>query len=309
MTKTQITFRNLARPYVSLLLGACVLGISAHQLRAAQPAYSIIDLAAGNGTYSVTLQDALPADFISHSNVYKSDKIILKWIEPKEFTMGQTRVAMPTHQVTLSKGYYIGIFEMTQAQWEHVMGATTFHFTNQAHAPAEKLSWEDIRGSSESHDWPQSKTIGANSFMGRLTARTKPSFTFDLPSEAQWEYACRGATTNQWSFGNSEDSVGDYAWYGWNSKSTHPVGEKKANPFGLFDMHGNVWEWCLDRYGSYASELQADPTGADSGWYRVWRGGCYGSEGYVLRSAHRSGGTPDSRAVHAGFRLIMTEGS
>ena len=132
------------------------------------------------------------------------------------------------------------------------------------------------------------------------------SDVYRLPTEAEWEYACRAGTTTRWSFGDDENQLGDYAWYDGNNSpdGTKEVGKKKPNPWGLFDMHGNVWEWCQDRYGSYSSGAQVDPTGSSSGSARVLRGGDFYSGAQAARSANRDSYSPGSRYDFLGFRLL-----
>ncbi len=197
-------------------------------------------------------------------------------------------------------------FQSTQTQWTKVMRTSPFHFTNEPYCPAEKVSWEDIRGKESEHGWPKNRTMSPDSFLGRLNQLTDKVGRFDLPTEAQWEYACRAGTTNRWSYGESEDDAEDYSWTENNSsKKTHDVGLTKPNQFGLYDMHGNVWEWCLDCYGRYSHADVTDPTGPDESFYRVWRGGEYGASDYLSQSANRGGSSPDSRARNAGFRLAL----
>ena len=273
----------------------------------ARPPYYVIDISEGPkaASYSATPLDQLPADF--RSKVYKSDKLILKWIEPGSFSMGQILDATPIHEVTLSRGFYIGIYELTQAQWKKVMGRASFHFAGKPTHPAEMVSWESIRGESGAHDWPAMKEPSPESFMGKLSSGIGGSLSFDLPTEAQWEFACRAGGDTRWSFGNDGEVSGDYVWSVDNSDdSTREAGTRKPNAWGLFDMHGNVWEICLDRFGSYPQGEQTDPTGAATGWYRVWRGGGWESSLDLARSAHRNGGIPSSRGFHVGFRVAMS---
>ena len=296
---------------VAFCLALLVWTFSPNDSHSAQSPYCVVDLGETEDTtsYSVSFLDQLPDDFASNSNAYKSAKIVLKWIEPKPFRMGASGIALPARNVTLSEGFYLGVYEITQAQWQRVMNNSPFHFTNQPHAPAEKVSWNDIRGPQAKSNWPLMTSVTEESFLGRLNGRTDGQHVFELPTEAQWEYACRAGTTNQWSYGDSEDEADDHSWQEANSsKRTHEVGLLKPNPFGLYDMHGNVWEWCLDRYDRYPHADETDPTGPTTGWYRIWRGGCFGVADYLTRSAHRSGGTPDSRAIHAGFRLALLIG-
>ena len=138
---------------------------------------------------------------------------------------------------------------------------------------------------------------------------------YRLPTEAEWEYACRAGTTTAYSFGNDVSQLGEYAWCLENDESastlkygdtTHPVGELKPNAWGLFDMHGNVWEWCQDWYGAYDLQVVSDPTGAASGYYRVLRGGAFSLQPKIVRAANRDSDLPVNRNLTVGFRLART---
>jgi formylglycine-generating enzyme required for sulfatase activity len=132
---------------------------------------------------------------------------------------------------------------------------------------------------------------------------------YRLPTEAEWEYACRAGTETPWFWGGSEADAGQFAWFSGNSGGTvRPVMAKEPNPWGLFDMAGNVWEWCWDRYGDYAAEEQQDPEGPPLGWWRVLRGGSFVDVPRDLRSADRSGGEPGGRDDHIGFRCVRGSG-
>jgi serine/threonine protein kinase len=215
----------------------------------------------------------------------------MKWIAPGSFQMGSNdgeSDEKPVHRVTLSEGYHLGATEVTQAQWESVMGSNPSKFKGRD-LPVEQVSWED-----------------AMSFCAKLTAseraagRLASGYEYTLPSEAQWEYACRAGTTG--AYAGDLDSMG---WYRENSGSkTHSVGTKRANAWGLYDMHGNVWEWCSDWYGSYPSGSVVDPAGARSGTFRVRRGGSWYYYASSCRSAFRSGDVPGNRISNLGFRLV-----
>ncbi len=193
----------------------------------------------------------------------------------------------PQHRVTISKSFYMGVYEVTQAQYQAVMGKNPSKFKG-VNRPVEKVSWNN-----------------AVEFCKRLSRKTGK--TFRLPTEAEWEYACRGGTTSRFSFGNSDTSLSAYAWYGSNSgNKTHDVGQKKPNAFGLYEMHGNVWEWCNDWKGQYSSSSVTDPAGPVSGSYRVFRGGYWINSAGICRSANRSGGGPGRRSGSLGFRVVSS---
>ena len=224
------------------------------------------------------------------------------WIEPGTFTMGSLDMELgrwddegPQHDVTLSRGFYLGKCELTQRQWESVMGTTpwlgqSYVQSNPDH-PAVYIMWNDVQA-----------------FIHRLNEVAGDSL-YRLPTEAEWEYACRAGTTTRWSFGDDESRLGEYAWYEANAgyvgeQYAHAVGTKLPNLWGLYDMHGNVWEWCQDWYGSYSSSAQTDPTGPTSGFYRVKRGGDFGHSAWSTRSACRNYYVPSDRYYYFGVRLL-----
>ena len=256
--------------------------------------YCVIDLSAGaNATsYPVTYLASPPSGGFN-VDAYKTTKLVLKRLEAGTFKM------QGTSNVTLTKPFFCGLFEVTQKQYTLVMGSNPSNFKGDT-LPVEEVSYNTIRGSSNGAKWPSSSTVDSSSFMGKLRART--GLDFDLPTEAQWEYACRAGTTTTYSYGNSAN--GNYMWYSSNSSSkTHPVGTKSANPWGLYDMHGNVWEWCLD-WGATLS-YGTDPKGSSSGTNRVKRGGSWGDDADHCTSSYR--GTYDSWHVGSlGFRLVRT---
>ena len=213
------------------------------------------------------------------------------WIEPGTFTMGSPADEPgrevdegPQHSVTITSGFWLGRTELTQAQWQSVMEGGVTGST----APKANISWNDVQG-----------------FIGSLNA-TEGIAVYRLPTEAEWEYACRAGTNTRWPFGDDESQLGNYAWYGENSGSkAHEVGTKLPNPWGLYDMHGNVYEWCHDWYGDYLSGTQTDPTGPVSGSTRATRGGDMDSPAASLRSASRyENMAPDDRGYWCGVRLL-----
>ena len=205
-----------------------------------------------------------------------------------------------SHRVTLSKPFFCGLFEVTQKQYALVMGTNPSHFHGYT-LPVENVTYDAIRGSSDGAKWPSSSAVDPTSFIGKLRART--GLDFDLPTEAQWKYACRAGTTTTYYWGYPMD--GNYAWYKNNSSGkAHPVGTKMANSWGLYDMSGNVWEWCLDWRGDLA--YGTDPNGVSSGVERVLRGGGWVANADICTSSFRNGDNPLYENRHNGFRLVIT---
>jgi formylglycine-generating enzyme required for sulfatase activity len=159
--------------------------------------------------------------------------------------------------------------------------------------PVEQVSWTDA--------------VEFCRKLSALPAEKRAGYVYRLPTEAEWECACRAGTSTAYSFGDSESELGDYAWYEKNSGgTTHPVGGKKPNGWGLYDMYGNVWEWCQDWYGDYPSGSTTDPTGAASGSDRVTRGGSWYGISDRCHSAYRGRDAPDFRHGHLGFRVLRS---
>jgi formylglycine-generating enzyme required for sulfatase activity len=203
---------------------------------------------------------------------------------------------LPVHDVTLSKDYYLGTYEVTQAQWKAVMGTEPWkgkiYVKEQDDCPAAHVSWDD-----------------ATAFCAKLN-QLNSGRTFRLPTEAEWERACRAGTETVYSFGNDGSALGTYAWWDGNTWSAneiyaHPVGQKAQNDYGIYDMHGNLWEWCADWYADdyYASSPAADPTGPASGTDRVLRGGGWASFEGNCRSATRSSNGSTYADRNIGFRI------
>ncbi len=216
-------------------------------------------------------------------------KLEMVWIEPGSFMMGSPEDETQ-HRVTLTKGYWLGKYEVTQAQWEAVMGRGNIPSKFKGpDLPVESVSWDDCKG-----------------FVQKLNAKLgSEGGGFRLPTEAEWEYACRAGTT-----GGYAGVLGDLGWYDGNSGSTpHPVGEKRANAWGIYDMHGNVWEWCEDWRGDYPSGSVTDPTGPSTGSNRVCRGGSWCCVATYCRSARRYWLEPGDRDDALGFRLARTSPS
>ncbi len=181
----------------------------------------------------------------------------------------------------------MGVYEVTQQQYEKVMGENPSWFKGAAN-PVEGVPWAD-----------------ATEFCKRLSA--KEGKTYRLPTEAEWEYACRAGTTTAYSFGDDESRLGEYAWFGGHSGGkTHPVGQKKPNAWGLYDMHGNVSEWCQDCYGDYPNSLAPYPGGLGPAFYRAIRGGGWNSRAWSCRSVRRNGQPPKERFNCVGFRVARS---
>ncbi|MFQ5647317.1 MAG: SUMF1/EgtB/PvdO family nonheme iron enzyme [bacterium] len=217
------------------------------------------------------------------------------YIAPGSFDMGSENGfddEKPVHRVNITEWFYLQTTEVTQGQWRSVMGddPPELHFKDCGDdCPVERVSWNDVQ-----------------EFFARLNQHNQGSnYKFSLPTEAQWEYACRAGSSTRYSFGDNESELGNYAWYRKNSEmTTHPVAQKLPNAWGLYDMHGNVWEWCLDRYdkGYYALSNINDPEGAVRGTFRVLRGGSWNFKPGFVRSAYRYWFKPVVRNYLIGFR-------
>jgi formylglycine-generating enzyme required for sulfatase activity len=192
------------------------------------------------------------------------------------------------HEVTISKPFFMGVTEVTQAQYEAVMGSNP-SLNKGPTNPVDTVSWDD-----------------ATEFCEKLSVKTHQAIR--LPTEAEWEYACRAGSTTEFSFGDAEADLGDYAWYSANSGSkTHPVGQKKPNAWGLYDMHGNVWEWCADWFPiPYPKGAVTDPQGDGAGLMYNFRGGAWDSDPGFCRSASRSGTDRNYRSYNLGFRVAAS---
>ena len=266
--------------------------------------YCVIDLSGGPDAtrWPVSYLSSVPSG--GWTDEYKTTKLILRRIEAGTFIMGGGS-SDESRRVTLSKPFYMGVFEVTQKQWKLVMGTWPGSSPSSSCGrgdayPAYYVSYDDIRGSSSGAWWPASSAVDASSFLGRLRAKT--GLDFDLPTEAQWEYACRAGTATTYYWGDAMD--GTYAWYSSNSGSkTHPVGTRTPNVWGLYDMSGNVWEWCRDWYGTRA--FGTDPEGSASGSSRVERGGSWSINSGRCTSSYRDRYAPSNRNLDYGFRLVM----
>jgi formylglycine-generating enzyme required for sulfatase activity len=224
------------------------------------------------------------------------------WIPPGTFLMGspkeeRERQANETqHKVTLTKGIYMGVYAVTQEEWQAIMGKNPSHFKGEKKLPVEMVSWDDCQD-----------------FIKKL--REKDKKLYRLPSEAEWEFCCRAGTKTPFHFGETISTdqanyLGTSRVYGNGKKGVHrkkttPVGSFPANAWGLYDMHGNVWQWCQDWYGDYSQKDVVDPLGTGKGERRVRRGGSWAYYPQTCRSAFRSGIGPGYRSGDVGFRLCF----
>lgn len=194
------------------------------------------------------------------------------------------------YKVTITKPFFLGKYPVTQEEWYAVMGNNPSRFKGRKN-PVENVSWND-----------------AKEFIRKLNQK-EGTDKYRLSTEAEWEHAARAGSSTEYCFGDHEGQLDAYAWYNKNSgRSTHPVGEKKPNAWGLYDMHGNVWEWAEDWYGNYPAESLVDPKGPNSGDFRVLRGGSWNSNAQNCRSAYRHNNRPDLQYSNIGFRLAFSSG-
>jgi formylglycine-generating enzyme required for sulfatase activity len=296
--------------------------------------YLVVDLSGGPNaaSYPVSYLSAVPGG--GWTDEYKTTKLVLRHIPAGKFTMGSPLGELgrdgdeTQHKVKLTKDFYMGVFEVTQKQWELVMGTWPSFFNNASYRdsrPVEQVSYYDIRenpnNTAISSNWPQSSQVHADSFMGKLRAKT--GMAFDLPTESQWEYAGRAGTTKALNSGkNLTDfyrcpnlaEVGRYEYNGGSGHSeqngntsvaTAKVGSYLPNAWGLYDIHGNVWEWCLDWYRTYypTAVENVNPAGAATGSDRLRRGGCLSVVAGDCNSANRGTVTPSVRNYSTGFRV------
>ncbi|MBF0451435.1 MAG: formylglycine-generating enzyme family protein [Candidatus Magnetomorum sp.] len=221
--------------------------------------------------------------------------MILVYIPAGSFVMGGDEIAeqademeRPRHRVTIDRPFYLGRYPVTQAEWLSVMKNNPSHFSGDRH-PVEQVSYNDV-----------------HEFINQLNTLEKTK-AYRLPYEAEWEYAVRAGSQTIYSFGNTTNQLETAAWFRKNSaKSTHPVGKLAPNAWGLYDMHGNVHEWCEDWFDKkyYTVSPQKNPTGPKKGLAKSLRGGDWGSEDWHCRAASRSLGSPDRRGNRLGFRLV-----
>ena len=199
------------------------------------------------------------------------------------------------HLVTLTRDFWLGKYEVTQADYLAMTGKNPSHFRDDTNAPVEKLSF-----------------LAATSYCDMLTAREWKAgrltggYVYRLPTEAEWEYACRAGSTNRFSFGDDQAEAPRFAWTAENSDGrTHPVGLKEPNPWGLHDMHGNVWEWVFDWFANYPEADQVDPIGPSEGKFKIFRGGGWNQDAEFARSANRFMMSASNGIHFVGFRVAL----
>ncbi len=277
--------------------------------------YLVVDLSTGRSRYANEAPDL-------SGDTCRTTELWLHWIPAGTFTMGSPEDELGRisgeiqHEVTLSKGYWMGIFEVTQRQWSLLMGSNPSSYQGDTR-PVECVSYNDIRGTEKGAGWPSGgHEVDAESFLGKL--RTKTGLAFDLPTEAQWEYACRAGTTTALNSGKNLTATGEcpnmaevgrYTYNRFDGKEGYgehtKVGSYPPNAWGLYDMHGNVCEWCLDWYGLYPSSAVTDPQGPRSGGHRAIRGCDWRYNAQYCRSAIRGYGNPSSEGGSLGFRVAL----
>ena len=280
---------------LTLLIMLCPIGMAAQSTitrHKPKPAVTKPKPAAKPKAKPAPRRNSSTANFSAELNKLINNMV---YVSGGTFTMGATSEQgsdadddeKPTHSVTLSS-YYICKYEVTQALWRAVMGSNPSNFKSD-NLPVECVSWNDCQ-----------------TFINRLNSYTGRNFR--LPTEAEWEFAARGGNYNRHYKYSGSNYISDVAWYDGNSGNrTHPVGTKQANELGLYDMSGNVWEWCSDWYGSYSSYSQNDPTGPNSGSNRVGRGGSWYGFDWFCRWSNRGNITPGDRYDGLGLRLVLSQ--
>ena len=269
-----------------------------------------------SGAYPKPEDAAKPGDPGNLKEITNSIGMKLVLIPKGTFAMGSppnevgARDDERQHEVNISLDYYLGAYEVTQAQYKKVMGENPSHFQGDNIAerhPQTKRVVKDV--DSSNHPVETVSWVDAAEFCIRLSAlpeEMKAGRVYRLPTEAEWEYGCRAGSKTAYGYGNNSHLLGDYAWFEDNSgPKTHAVGQKKPNAWGLYDMHGNVWEWCGDWYDAtyYAQSPKDNPKGPLSGSIRVGRGGSWINPADLCRSAYRRRRTPGGRDFNLGFRV------
>ena len=301
--------------------------------RSGDATYLVVDMGGGAAAASWPMERLSGVPEGGWTDEYKTDKLVLRWIDAGTFTMGSPanepgrNLDEVQHEVTLAEGFWMGVFEVTQRQWELATGNNPACYAGAAR-PVERVSYGMIRGDAAGARWPASAAVDAGSFIGILRAKT--GLAFDLPTEAQWEYACRagslGALNSDKGITMEEEAcpaVAEVARYRFNNgaaaesdgrggyDTAHTkVGSYRPNAWGLFDMHGNVAEWCLDWYdGTAPAGAVTNTPGAASGTNRVYRGGHFDSLPRHVRSADRGIRAPEDSGSALGLRVAVAGGA
>ena len=331
----ELSSSSSAYPYVQVMSDGItwrVLNRSREGTVSSANVYIIVDVSEGSTatSYPVTVANLSNVDLIGADNVqYKTNKIVLRYIPSGNFTMGSPEGELgrttyeAQHSVTLTSGFFMGVFEVTQTQYQAVMGTNPSGYSGNTR-PVERVTWNTVRGGAWAS--PSGGSPEANSFIGKLRSKAGLS-GFDLPTEAQWEYACRAGTTTALNSGvnltsttqdAAMDVVGRYGYNnghlggtadgkgGYSLKHT-AVGSYAANTWGLYDMHGNVWEWCLDWWQPNLGTVAVlDPAGGTSGASRDMRGGSWAYPADYCRAATRGARDPAVEFNEVGFRLVIS---
>ncbi len=279
--------------------------------------FMVVDLSGGPeaATWPVSWMDSMPGS--GWTDIYKTTKMVLRRIDPGAFLMGGSGEFAKSderlHNVLVSHPFYIGVFEVTQRQFELITGYNPSQYYGGTR-PVESISYDNIRGPNAGSGWPGDRAVDGDSVLGLLRAKT--GIEFDLPSEAQWEYACRAGTQTDLNSGHNltndtRDSlmitVGRYYYHMGQTDRHARVGLYAPNAWGLYDMHGNVYEYCLDWYGDYpASGFVLEFAGPDTGTKRLARGGSWGCNAAWCRSAYRRTVSPGTGTFYGGFRVSYT---
>ncbi|MBR6021563.1 MAG: formylglycine-generating enzyme family protein, partial [Kiritimatiellae bacterium] len=282
--------------------------------------YLVVDLSGGRDADEWPVEEIEGVPQGGWTEEYKTTKLVLRKVPAGTFTMGSPEDELgrnndeTQHQVTISKPFYVGVFEVTQKQWELAMGSNPAAHQGDAR-PVESVSYEDIRGLKLGSMWPEEGDVDNHAFLGVL--RDKTGLAFDLPTEAQWEYACRAGTATALNSGKNltdedrcpeMDEVGRYWYNGGTNGGTigrhATAGSYAPNAWGLYDMHGNVAEWCLDWFAWQGEEAATDPVGEADGDYRSYRGGSWNGYAQHCRSASRNCGSPSHSHDSLGLRLV-----
>jgi formylglycine-generating enzyme required for sulfatase activity len=262
------------------------------EVRMPQEVIEVRDAAAGHRFYRVVIPLA-------------GEREGFVWIPPGTFLMGSPDSEPDRHpqegpqtQVTITRGFWAGRHEVTQGEYEALMGSNPSFFKGDPRRPVEMVSWYDATNYC-------AKLTERESAAGRLPA----GYVYRLPTDAEWEYLCRAGTTTRFSFGDDPGYIklGDYAWYAGNSGGqSHPVETKPPNPWGLYDLPAIVWEWCMDWWSeSLPGGTVTDPKGPADGSVRVIRGGSWSNAGFYARSAFRGRGDPAAQGDNLGFRVVL----